>query len=288
MPHLIYCSGRFVREQDAKISVFDRSYLYGEGSFETLRAYDGTLSFLNLHYYRLRENCRALGLDLPLDEFAFGRMLQQLINRNKMSDAYVRVTVSAVGMTLGMDLPRRLPVQIVAFCRPLHERPATWYSRGAKLIVAQTVTADQPRLATIKSTNYLSKMFARREANAAGAADALLTGARGRILEGSASNLFAIKNGRLMTPPIADGVLPGVTRSVVLGIADTLDIPWREAHFTATTLREADEIFITGSTSEILPIAEVVGICKIKAPGPVTKLLATAYRNLVTSHSRAH
>lgn len=281
MPHIIYCGGRFVQEKDAKISVFDRSYLYGEGSFETLRTYNSHIPFLNLHYHRLRENCGALGLDLPLDEYAFGRMLQQLIHRNKLPDAYVRVTVSAVGLSMGMDIPRQLPVQVVAFCRPLHERPAKWYARGAKLIVAQSVMADQPRLAMIKSTNYLSKMFARREANASGAADALLTDARGRILEGSASSLFAIRGNRITTPPISDGILPGVTRSVVLGIADTLEIPWDETHFTGKTLREADEIFITGSTSEILPISEVVGICKMKAPGPITKLLITAYHNLV-------
>lgn len=287
MSHIVYNSGRFVQEKDAKISVFDRSYLYGEGSFETLRAYDGHIPFLNLHFYRLRENCNALGLDLPLDEFAFGRMLNQLINRNKLTNAYMRVTVSAVGLSLGMDLPRQLPVQVVAFCRPLHERPAKWYTRGAKLIIAQTVTADQPRLAMIKSTNYLSKIFARREANAAGAADALIKDVRGKILEGSASSLFAIRGGRLMTPPISDGILPGVTRSIVLGIADTLEIPWREIHFTEKTLQQADEIFITGSTSEVLPIAEVSGICKMKAPGPLTKLLTIAYKNLVTSHSRA-
>lgn len=286
--HIVYCNGRFVQEKDAKISVFDRSYLYGEGSFETLRAYDGAIPFLNLHYYRLRENCAALGLDLPLDEFAFGRMLKQLAHRNKLADAYMRVTVSAVGLSLGMDLPRQLPVQVVAFCRPLHERPAKWYSRGAKLVIAKTVTADQPRLAMLKSTNYLSKMFARREANAAGAADALIRNVQGKILEGSASSLFAIRGGRLSTPPISDGILPGVTRSVVLGIADTLLIPWRETHFTEKTLQEADEIFITGSTSEILPIAEVIGICKTKAPGPITKLLTTAYKNLVTSQARSH
>ncbi|MDO8312902.1 MAG: aminotransferase class IV, partial [Sideroxyarcus sp.] len=259
--------------------------LYGEGVFETLRAYDGAIPFLNLHYYRLRESCRALGLDLPLDEFAFGRMLKQLIHRNRLADAYMRVTVSASGLSLGMDLPRHLPVQVVAFCRPLHERPARWYARGAKLIIAQTVTADQPRLAMIKSTNYLSKMFARREANAVGAADALIKDVRGKILEGSASSLFAIRGGRLTTPPISDGILPGVTRSVVLGIADTLDIPWREIHFTEKTLQQADEIFVTGSTSEVLPIAEVIGICKTKAPGPITKLLTIAYKNLVTNHN---
>jgi len=123
-------------------------------------------------------------------------------------------------------------------------------------------------------------MLARREANAAKAADALLTNDTGQILEGSASNLFVIKNGRLLTPPISDGILPGVTRSAVLGAADTLEIPWKETHFTVKTLKDADEIFITGSTSEVLPIAEISGICKKKAPGLVTKELMTAYSHL--------
>ena len=281
MRNLVYCNGRFVAEKDAKVSAFDRSYLYGEGAFETLRSYEGHIPFLNLHYHRLRENCAQLGLDLPLDEYAFARALTQLINRNKTPDAYIRITVSTIGASMGMERPRQLPMQVVAFCRPFTGKPAKWYSQGAKLIVAESVVADQPRLATIKSTNYLSKMFARREADNVGAADALLTDGRGRVLECSAANIFTIKNGRLYTPPVSDGILPGVTRSVVLGMADTLEIPWREVHFTFKTFKEADEIFITGSTSEVLPISEIFGVCKKKAPGLATKLLMTAYHNLV-------
>lgn len=281
MSNLIYCSGRFVPEKEARISVFDRSYLYGEGCFETLRSYRSHIPFLNLHYHRLRENCGVLGLDLPLDEFAFARVLQQLIARNRVPDAYIRVTVSAVGASFGMERPRKMPVQVIVFCKAFHGKPPQWYKRGAKLIIAESILADQPRLATVKSTNYLSKMLARREASDAGAADALLTDYRGRILEGSASNLFMVKNGRLYTPPISDGILPGVTRSVVLGAADTLEIPWREAHFTPATLKGADEIFITGSTSEVLPIAEIRGLCKKKAPGQITQMLMRAYHNLV-------
>ncbi len=283
MPHLVYCNGRFVAEKDAKISAFDRSYLYGEGCFETLRSYDGHIPFLNLHYHRFRENCVQLGLDLPLDEFAFARTLQKLINRNKTPNAYIRITVSAIGASTGMELPRQLPIQVVAFCHAFAGKPHRWYTHGAKLIIAESVVADQPRLSTIKSTNYLTKMLARREANAAGTADALLTDGHGRVLEGSASNLFVIKNGRLYTPPISDGILPGVTRSVVMGVADTLGVPWREAHLTRKTLRDADEIFITGSTSEILPINEVYGECKHKAPGKITKVLMHAYQNLVVT-----
>lgn len=282
MPSLVYLNGRFVPEKAALISVFDRSYLYGEGSFETLRSYEGHIPFLNLHYYRLRENCAQLGLDLPLDEYGFARVLNQLIARNKTPNAYVRVTVSGVGASFGMERPRNMSVQVIAFCKEFLGKPPQWYKRGATLIIAESVVADQPRLSNIKTTNYLTKMFARREASAAGAADALLTDGAGRILEGSASNLFVVKGGKLYTTPITDGILPGVTRSAVLGAADTLDIPWRETHFTAKTLKEADEIFITGSTSEVLPIAQVVGICKKKAPGPVTRTLMRAYHNLVS------
>lgn len=281
MRTLVYCNGRFVAEKEAKVSAFDRSYLYGEGAFETLRSYEGHIPFLNLHYHRLRENCTQLGLDLPLDEYAFSRALTQLINRNKTPDAYIRITVSAIGASMGMERPRQLPMQVVIFCRPFAGKPLRWYTHGAKLIVAESVIADQPRLATIKSTNYLSKMLARREADNAGAADALLTDGHDHVLECSAANVFVIRGGRLYTPPISDGILPGVTRSVVLGMADTLEIPWRETHFSFKTFKEADEIFITGSTSEVLPISEIFGVCKKKAPGLATKLLMTAYRNLV-------
>jgi branched-subunit amino acid aminotransferase/4-amino-4-deoxychorismate lyase len=181
-----------------------------------------------------------------------------------------------------MERPARMPVVVTAFCRPFKGKPAEWYTRGAPVVVAQSVVADQAVLSTIKSTNYLTKMMARREAEKAHAADALLTDGEGHYLEGSATNLFIVKSGVLVTPSVSDGILPGVTRSVILGIADTLDIPWDESPITDKMLKGANEIFLSGSTSEVLPVREVKGVCQKKAPGPVTQELWTAYRNLIS------
>lgn len=281
MAALVYCNGKFVPEKEARVSVFDRSYLYGEGVFETLRIYNGRAAFINLHYHRLQHCCAKLAIELPLDEYGFERMLQQLIAKNRQKEAVIRVTVSAVGTAFGMDRPPRIPTVVTAFCRPFKGKPPEWYDRGAPVVVAKSVIADQPFISNIKSTNYLVKMMARAEAAKAGAADALLTDGHGHFMEGSATNLFLVKKGVLITPAIPEGILPGVTRSVVLGVADTLDIPWDESPITEKMLKDADEIFLTGSTSEVLPVREVKGICKKKAPGAVTRDLWTGYCNLL-------
>lgn len=281
MSPVVYCGGRFVPEKDAHVSVFDRSYLYGEGVFETLRIYEGRAAFVNLHYHRLQHCCAKLAIELPLDEYGFERMIQQLILKNRQKEAVIRITVSAVGAVFGMDRPRRMPVIVTAFCKKFMGKPPEWYERGAPVVVAKTVVADQPLISTIKSTNYLVKMMARAEAARSGAADALLTDGHGHYMEGSATNLFLVRKGVLITPAIPEGILPGVTRSVILGVADTLDIPWDESSITEKILKDADEIFLTGSTSEVLPVREVKGICKKKAPGPVSTLLWNGYRNLL-------
>lgn len=280
MTPIVYINGRFVSAQNARIPVWDRSYLYGEGVFETLRVYDGKAAFVSLHYHRLRHCCAQLQIELPLDEQAFTRMLQQLVQKNKFKEAVVRITVSAVGAAFGMDRPPKMEPLITAFCQKFKGKPAEWYEQGAPLIVAKSVIADQVCISVIKSTNYLTKMLARKEAAAAQAADALLTDGQGHFLEGSATNLFMVKKGTLITPPIADGVLPGITRNVVLAVAETLDIPWDESAITERMLKDADEIFITGSTSEVLPIREIRGLCKKRAPGPITRELWNGYGNL--------
>lgn len=281
MTAIVYVGGRFVPEKDAKVPVFDRSYLYGEGVFETLRVYGGKSAFVNLHYHRLQHCCAKLAIELPLDEYGFERMLQQLILKNRQKEAVIRITVSAVGAAFGMDRPARMPTLVTAFCRAFKGKPPEWYAQGAPVVVAKTVVADQPLISNIKSTNYLVKMMARAEAAKAGAADALLTDGHGHYMEGSATNLFLVKKGVLITPAIPEGVLPGVTRSVILGVADTLDIPWDESPMTEKMVKDADEIFLTGSTSEVLPVREVNGVCKKKAPGPITRDLWNGYCNLL-------
>jgi len=277
----IYINGRIVSEEKAAITVFDRSYLYGEGVFETMRAYSGRPAFCDMHYHRLKGNCSRLKIDLPLDEYAFERAVHRTINANKLKEAYVRATVSSVGFAMGLARPKARATNIVIFAKRLIPRPPVQYQKGIKIIIVKDVFADDPDVAAVKSTNYLTRMIARDEVTRAKAEEGLICNRSGMVLEGSATNLFAVKDGVLYTPPLSDGCLPGVTRWVVIGLAEDMDIPLVETSIRIADIKKMDEIFLTGSTSEILPVAEVAGISKRKAPGPTTARLMKAYKEIV-------
>ena len=281
MPHKIYINGKMILEADAKISVFDRGYLYGEGVFETMRAYNGRPAFCDMHYHRMKSNCEKLKIDLPADEYAFEHAVVKAINANKLKDAYIRVMVSPVGMSIGLARPSKLTTNFVIITRQFEERPRETYEKGAKVIVVSTF-ADDPDIAEIKSTNYLTKMLARIEVTEAKADEGLFRNRSGLILEGTSTNLFVVKDGILFTPPLSDGCLPGITRWVVMGIAENLKIPCREASLTLSDLKKVDEIFLTGSTTEILPVRELVKTTKKnRAPGQVTQKIMKAYKELL-------
>jgi D-amino acid aminotransferase len=277
----VYINGRFVDAQRATISIFDRGYLHGEGVFETLRAYDGEPAFVDLHYGRLHDSCRRLGIRLPLTRHALEAVLHQLLKKNRAREAALRITVSALG-TASPQRPKNAPTNLVVHLRPLLAKPKTLYQKGASVILVQSVMADSAAIANIKSTNYLSKILAREEVANAKADEGLICTAQKQIVEGTATNLFVVRNGRVLTPPITEGLLPGVTRRVIMGVAEQLQIPIRETSITVPALKSADEIFLTGSITEVLPIREVRGITKKRpCPGPITKQLMDAYRVLI-------
>ncbi|MBI2091506.1 MAG: aminotransferase class IV family protein, partial [Deltaproteobacteria bacterium] len=206
------------------------------------------------------------------------------INANKVKEAYVRVNVSLIGLSVGFARPPKTKTNFTIFAKPFIGRPDAVYRNGAKVALIESVFADDPEVAEIKSTNYLTKMIARREALDKKSDEGLFQSRDGFILEGTATNLFAVKKGRLFTPPLSDGCLPGITRWVIMGLAENLDIPCKEASLDKEDLKGVDEIFLTGSTSEILPVREVTGLAKKSpSPGPVTAKLMKAYKQLVTA-----
>lgn len=277
----ISINGKLVPEQNAVISVFDRSYLYGEGVFETMRAYGGRPAFCDMHYHRLSANCEKLKIDLPLDEYAFEHAVIKTLNANKLKEAYVRVTVSPVGASIGFARPSKMKTNVVIFAKPFKERPKEIYEKGAVITVVKSVYADDPDVAEIKSTNYLTKMLARMEIVEKKADEGLFLNREGFVLEGAAANIFVAKDGVLYTPPLFDGCLPGITRWVTMGLAEEMNIRCRESSLRLPDLKKVDEIFMTGSTSEITPVREVVGITKKAAPGIITKKLMRAYKELI-------
>lgn len=281
MAKYIFINNKIVPEKDALISVFDRSYLYGEGAFETIRAYSGHIAFCDLHYERLKKNCKRLGIDLPIDKHGFEKAILKTINANNIKNAFVRVTVSPVGASYGIAKPKKLGTNLSIFCKEFNGKPRELYEHGAKVILVK-VPSDHPVMANIKSTNYLYKMLARDEITNAGADEGIFCTPDGRALEGSATNLFIIKHGELYTTPIEDGVLPGITRNIVLQVAETAGIATHEASISLRDLQSCDEVFLTGSTAEVMPVRELVELSKKSGiPGPVTKKITEAYRALL-------
>lgn len=282
MGKFIYLNNKIVPEEEAHISIFDRSYLYGEGVFETLRAYNGHAAFADLHYERLKNNCKRLNIDLPLNKHNFEKALQKTLNANKIKDAYLRVTISPVGASYGIKKPKILTTNFSVFCKEFHGRSKELYDNGAKVIIIRNVPSEHPIMANIKSTNYLNKMLARDEVSRSEADEGIFCTPGGNILEGSATNVFIVKDGELFTPPISEGVLPGITRNIVINLAEANGFKVHETPINMKELKICDEIFLTGSTSEILPVRELVDFVeKDSAPGPVTKKVMQTYKDLL-------
>lgn len=271
---VVWINGKTVADSEATVSLFDRSYLYGEGVFETLRCYNGKPAFFSQHFKRLQHSCKTLHLQFPLAEEELFDAVKQLLKADNKSNTLVRLTFSR------MEAQKQ---NLTLFCRPVTIDPAL-YETGATLLPMQTVINDDAAIAGIKSTNYLTKMLARAEADKAGAYEALLKNRNGFWVEGSRSNLFLVTAGRITTPPLSDGILPGVTRQIVITLIKSLQFSLLEDHITTIKLKEADEIFITGSATEVMPVANILDMTEKEiCPGPVTLKIREAYLEKLAS-----
>lgn len=247
---VVWLDGAFLSETQARIPATDRAFLHGRGLFETLRAYGGIPFRLADHLARM--NASAAHFGIPFRNTRLDPILRELCRRNRVADAAVRLTLSAEGRMLATARPRRA-------------LPAAWYERGAKVEIAPWRRDVRSPLAGHKVTSYLENVLVHEEALRRGFAEVLQVGLHEELLEGSVSNIFLILKGRLVTPkPV--GILPGVTRKVVMELADV-----QERTVRVGEMRKADEAFLTNALMEILPVGR---------PGPVCRALATAYRGL--------
>ncbi len=239
--------------------------MYGEGVFETLRCYKGRPAFVDRHFKRLKANLNRLEIQIPFDEKGFENILLALCEANKIKEAAVRITISLVGASFGVGRPKEAKVNVSAFCRPVTIDPKN-FQNGVKVWPSALLLNDSPATANIKSTSYLIKMLARREAEENNAYETILKNQKGFWVEGSRTNLFILIDQTVITAPLSDGLLSGITREVVLEILKKQNIPHREDQITAAMLKNAEEIFLTGSTSEVMPVCEVMGVWKNKVP----------------------
>ena len=277
MEQIVYLNGSLVPRSQAVISPFDLGFLYGYGLFETMRAYSGRIFRLEKHLERLLKSAKALSL--PLDAFDLKRACHDTLKANKLKEARIRLTVSLGEGEAAPDLPRHpKPTVLVTAARyvPLSDEV---YRKGYKAVVSTIDQDSQSPLSHLKSANYLNHILARREAKASGADEAILLNERGFLCEGSTSNIFLVSKKNLITPGEESGCLPGITRQVVIELAQGLGISLARREVRLEELLHADEAFLTNSIMELMPVAEVNG--QRIGRGKVTERLMQAYKETV-------
>ncbi len=280
----MYCflNGRYMDVRDARISALDRGFLFGEGLFETWRTYRGRPFAIEEHLRRMNRSARALGIPFDPGEPWHTRTLRLArLNRMSTRSGAVRLTISrgAGPVTLIPERVRR-PTRLMLF-RPLEPNLGRSRRNGVAVHLHSFGAGVHPALRQIKTVNYLPAVLARAEARKRGCFESLYQLDDGTVLEGTTSNIFVVRRGRLITSPVAAGVLPGVTRSLVLAIAKQV-AEVRETRLRESDLLEADEAFLTSSTIEVLPVVRV-GRRRLGSgrPGELTRELQKRYRELV-------
>jgi branched-chain amino acid aminotransferase len=278
----VWMNGRLVRGDEATVSVFDRSFLLGDGLFETMRVTGGRLFRPERHLARLERSAERLRLSVPAGGDDLAEAIRKTLAANHLKDAAVRLTLSrGVGLPGPGIAGAETPLCVIA-ARPFHGYPDRWYEPGAEAVVSAIVKNEWSPLAGIKTTSYAEHVLARAEAAERGADEALFVNTRGHLVEGSSANLFAVMAGRVHTPDLASGCLPGVTREAVIELVKEGGWDIREEALLPSDLAAADEIFLTNSLLGAAPLSQIDGReVGAECPGPVTRRLVEQYRDLV-------
>lgn len=277
---MVYIDGRRFSPADAKVSVFDRGLLYGDSVFETIATREGRPFMLLEHVRRLRRSAGLVYIELPLTDEQLCREIEQAAVTSGNRECYLRVAVTRGIGELGLDPGHSQGPCRIIIVTPLHRPAADAYMNGVSAITYKTLrTAEATEASGAKVGNYLVAVLAMRQARAANANEALVVNGEGRVIEGSTSNLFYRIGASLMTPPLSAGILPGITRELVLEAATKLQIPVRDQCPTSEELMQADEVFITSSVREMLAVVAIdqrpVGGGK---PGPMYRELWQTYQ----------
>lgn len=281
----IYLNGDIVPESEAKISVFDHGFLYGDGVFEGIRAYNGRVFMLKEHIKRLYQSAKTIMLDINLNKKEMENAILKTIRANKLENAYVRVIVSRGKGDLGLDPNKCNKPTIVIIASAIQLYPEKLYQTGLKLVTVPTRRNGSEMVnPRIKSLNYLNNIMARIEANMQNAPEAIMLNSAGYVAECTGDNIFIIEGRTLYTPPKYAGILKGTKRKIVLQIAAEMGLEVKEELFTRHDLFNADECFLSGTAAEVIPVIEVdkrkIGNAKV---GKLTKKIITKFREIANS-----
>lgn len=279
----VWMDGQFVETAQAGVNVYDHGVLYGDGVFEGLRAYNGRIFQVEAHVRRLFEGARALRLTIPASAEQIIEALYASLKANDLRDAYLRLVVTRGVGTLGLNPFKCGKACLFIIADQIALYPREMYENGMSVIVASTVrnhpNALNPR---IKSLNYLNNVMARIEAVDAGVSEAIMLNPQGLVCEATGDNVFVMRHGRLITPPVSAGILEGITREVVMCLARDMDICMAEENLSRFDLYTCDECFLTGTAAEVIGVTCIDGrIIGDGTVGPVTRKILKAFHEEV-------
>lgn len=276
----VFIDGQYLPEADAKVSVFDHTLLYGDGVFEGIRVYDGCVFRLRQHLERLWDSAKFIMLTIPMSLDEMTEAVAETVRRNNIRNGYIRLVITRGAGGLGLA-PWKCPkASVIIIAATIQLYPEETYKTGLKLVTAAVRRTNaemfNPR---VKSCNYLNNILGKIEANNAGCEEALMLDQNGYVVECTGDNIFLIKNGVITTPPAYLGALKGVTRDCLIEIAREKGYTLIEEPFTRYEVFTADEVFLTGTAAEAIPVVEVdkrvIGDGK---PGRITAELIAAFR----------
>ncbi|WP_370572258.1 branched-chain-amino-acid transaminase [Methanomethylovorans sp.] len=274
----IYCNGEYVHKSKATVSLFDHGFLYGDGVFEGIRAYNGRVFKLQEHLDRLYDSAKAIALEIPMSKEEMGEIILETLRKNKLRDAYIRPLVTRGIGDLGLD-PRKCPKPgVFIITQPWGAMYGDLYEIGLTgVTVSVRRNAADALSPNIKSLNYLNNILAKIEANAKGGDEAIFFDSNGYLSEGSGDNIFIIKNGKVYTPPTINN-LKGITRATAIELLEEMNMPVSVENLGMFDLYTADEIFVTGTAAEAAPLVKVDGrAIGTGKPGPITKKMIEAF-----------
>ena len=278
----VYINGTLYDKADAKISVYDHGLLYGDGVFEGIRSYGGRAFRLEQHLQRLWESAQAIWLEIPISRDEMTAAINETLLANELIDGYIRLIVTRGAGTLGLDPNKTADPQVIVIADTIALYPDEYYENGLDIVTVATQrnhpAALDPR---IKSLNYLNNILAKIEGLRAGCVEALMLNHDGEVAECTGDNIFLVRGGALATPPTTAGILAGITRGVVIELAEGAGLVVHEDPLSRRDVYVADECFLTGTAAEVVPVVRVddrvIGDGK---PGPVTRDLMRRFREL--------
>lgn len=281
----IYIDGEYFDKQDAKVSVFDHGLLYGDGVFEGIRVYGGKIFKREEHIDRLWDSAKAIWLEIPMTKEKMIEDMEQTVALNEIKDGYIRLIVTRGIGDLGLDPEKCVKPSIIIIAAGIALYSPELYEKGLEIVTVNTPRNHPAALSPrIKSLNYLSSILAKIEGKQAGCIEVLMLNHKGELAECSADNVFLIRKGRLLTPPVDAGILEGITRNTVMDLAREAGIEVMEIPLTKYDAYVADECFLTGSAAEVIAVVKIDGrVIGEGKPGPITKQLKELFVKLTQS-----